>query len=256
MPDHIEWFSPDGLRAIASLIGSIAWPLLVLFVILLFHRQLKELMPRLTEVELPGFKAKVERELDQSAQAAEKAEGLSKAPTPGERQRAIQVEKLTSDANLSFVRRQVEELASEYERVRGSMPASDARTRAMEVVVSKMRTIGRAAYPLRYELSVSPSPGRRLQAIASLQIMPDFDDLLDWLVDRIDTERPFVAYHALVALNAAVTDDRAASHLDVLQRVADKLREKSTSLAIDTDQRHLAATFVDRVKALASPSVH
>src|SRR6185312_5369514 len=101
MPDHIEWFSPDGLRAIASLIGSIAWPLLVLFVILLFHRQLKELMPRLTEVELPGFKAKVERELDQSAQAAEKAEGLSKAPTPGERQRAIQVEKLTSDANLS-----------------------------------------------------------------------------------------------------------------------------------------------------------
>src|SRR6185312_14334777 len=160
MPDHIEWFSPDGLRAIASLIGSIAWPLLVLFVILLFHRQLKELMPRLTEVELPGFKAKVERELDQSAQAAEKAEGLSKAPTPGERQRAIQVEKLTSDANLSFVRRQVEELASEYERVRGSMPASDARTRAMEVVVSKMRTIGRAAYPLRYELSVR----RRLDA--------------------------------------------------------------------------------------------
>ena len=86
--------------------------------------------------------------------------------------------------------------------------------------------------------------------------MPDFDDLLDWLVDRIDTERPFVAYHALVALNAAVTDDRAASHLDVLQRVADKLREKSTSLSIDTDQQHLAATFVDRVKALGSPSVH
>ena len=89
------------------------------------------------------------------------------------------------------MRQQVDELAAEHERVRGSMRVSDTRTRAMEVVVSKMRTIGRAAYPLRHELSVSASPGHRLQAIASLQVMPDYD-LLDWLANRIDQERPFV----------------------------------------------------------------
>jgi hypothetical protein len=231
-------------------IAVIIWPALVLFLVFLFRQQVRGLVTRLTEFEIFGIKGKVQNELSQSAQAAEKSEGLSQAPTPGELERAVQVEKLASLTDLSFVRQQVDELAAEYERVRGSMRAGDTRTRAMEIVVSKMRTIGRAAYPLRHELSVSPSPGHRLQAIASLQVIPDYDDFLDWLADRIDTERPFVSYHALVALITAATDERAPSHLPAIERALAKVREKSAAIGRDTDRLQMVKQFESQVERL------
>lgn len=252
------WLTPDGLRAVATFITSISWPLLVFFVVLLFRPQLKDIVRRLTEFEVLGVKAKIQDELSQSAQAAEKSEGLSPAPTPGEIQRAIQVERLTTNADLPLVRQQVGELAAEYERVRGSMRPSDNRTRAMEVVVAKMRTIGRAAYPLRHELSVSPSPGHRLQAIASLQVIPDYDDFLDWLADRIDKERPFVSYHALVALNAAASDERASAHLEALERALTTAKEKSAIFSRDTDRHQRLRQLelqVERLRKAGSPNL-
>jgi len=120
----------------------------------------------------------------------------------------------------------------------------------MEIVVSKMRTIGRAAYPLRHELSVSPSPGHRLQAIASLQVIPDYDDFLDWLADRIDTERPFVSYHALIALITSATDERAPAHLPAIERALAKVREKSAAIGRDTDRLQMIKQFESQVERL------
>ena len=245
-----SWLTPDGLKAVSTFIASVSWPLLVLFIVILFRHQLKDVVHRLTEFEVFGIKGKIQNQLIQSAQAAEKSEGLSSAPTPGEMQRAIQVERLTTSADLPLVRQQVDELAVEYERVRGLMQASDTRTRAMEVVVSKMRTIGRAAYPLRYELSVSPSPGRRLQAIASLQVIPDYDDLLDWLADRIDKEKPFVGYHALVALNTAASDERASGHLEALERVLATAQKKSVAFGHETDRHRQLRQLETQVERL------
>ena len=230
-----EWFTPAGITAIATLVSSIAWPVVVVVLVLVLRPQLRDVLHRVTEFEFLGIKGKVERELNQSAKAAERSEGLSAAPTAGERERAIHVERLVTNTDLAFVRRQVDELAAEYERVRGSMRASDTRTRAMEVVVSKMRTIGRAAYPLRCELSTSPSPGWRLQAIASLQILPDYD-LLGWLAERVEKETPFVSYHAMVAMNAAANDERAAIHLRELKVALAQVQTKTASLGRDTDR--------------------
>ena len=244
------WLAPDGLRAAATLFSAIAWPLLVLFLILMFRPQLKSILHGLSEFEIFGVKGKIQKALDQSAQAAEILKGLSNAPTPGELERAIKVERLVSSADLPLVRQQVDALAAEYERVRGSMRASDTRTRAMEVVVSKMRTIGRAAYPLRHDLAESLSPGHRLQAIASLQVIPDYD-FLDWLVDRIDKERqPFVTYHALVALNTAANDERASAHLRAIESALARVREKSATIGRDTDRHRLIEQFERQVKRL------
>ena len=252
-----EWLTPDGLKSVTGFISAIVWPILVLTLAVAFRPELRHVVGRLKILELPGIKAQLVSVLDQSAQASEKNEGLSQAPTPGELERAVQVEKLTSQADLAFVSQQVDELAAEYERVRGSMRAGDARTRAMEVVVSKMRTIGRAVLPLRHELSVSPSPGRRLQAIASLQVIPDYDDLLDWLANRIDTEWPFVSYHALVALNSAATNERAPAHLPALERAQAALerafvraQEKNLPIGSDSDRQQIIKQFESQVERL------
>jgi hypothetical protein len=142
-----SWLTPDGLKALATFISAIAWPVLAFLLIFMFRPQVRDVIRGIKEFEIFGVKGKIQNEINQSAQAAEKSEGLSLGPTPGEITRAIQVDKLASATDLAFVRQQVDELAAEYERVRGSMRVSDTRTRAMEVVVSKMRTIGRAAYP-------------------------------------------------------------------------------------------------------------
>jgi hypothetical protein len=112
-----------------------------------------------------------------------------------------------------------------------------------------MRTIGRAAFPIRYELIQSPSPGRRLQAIASIQVVPDFD-LLDWLVDRIRVERPFIGYHALVALNTAALDSHAHSHFSSLELALKSAQEGSKGLPLDSDRMQALSEFEKAVAKL------
>src|SRR5262249_10274447 len=130
--------------------------------------QLVAFLQRMTKVELFGVKAEIETELNKSAQEAAAMSGLSRAPTRDEVRRAENVEQIVTPGDRALVRQQVHALAEEYETIRSSMRSEDTRTHRMEVVVSKMRTIGRAAYPLRYDLIQSPSPGRRLHMPESI----------------------------------------------------------------------------------------
>jgi hypothetical protein len=145
---------------------------------------------------LGGLKAKITKELNRSADQA--ALGLSSGPSKEELRGAIEVEDLAKN-DVAIIRQQVSGLAFEYDNLRGLLPSGDKRTRLLEKVLSKMRTIGRAAYGIRYELMASPSPGHRLQAVARLQVLPDWE-LLDWLARCVSEERRFIAYHALIAL--------------------------------------------------------
>jgi hypothetical protein len=92
------------------------------------------------------------------------------------------------------------------------MESGGKRTRAMEVVVSKMRTIGQAFFPLRHEFAGSPAPGKRLMVIAALQVLPDYD-MIVWLADRVLSEKPFLQYHALVAIQLAAEGAAAKKNL-------------------------------------------
>lgn len=110
----------------------------------------------------------------------------------------------------SDVREQITSLAGQYFALR-KLPYSDERTRMLEAVFTQMKGLAFLAYSLLPELtkSVSQNGGRdehvgeRVAAIALLEALPNAK-YLDWLADRFGQERPFVGYHAGVALlNAA-----------------------------------------------------
>lgn len=73
----------------------------------------------------------------------------------------------------------------------------------MGAVMAKMRALGRAVFPLRSEFINDASPGKRLFAIAALQMIPDYS-LVDWLASCVSSEGPYVQYQALIALLVAV----------------------------------------------------
>lgn len=104
-----------------------------------------------------------------------------------------------TDADLAIVRDQVLAEATTYEHYRATMPPGDTRTRRMEVVASRLRSLAQSVYPLVPELTTSKRPGERLAAVCALQAVPNATQL-DWLAERICVEKPFVGYHAALAL--------------------------------------------------------
>jgi hypothetical protein len=250
---HHSIWTPDYLKAAADLISAVAWPVATIVCVVLFRRQLVSFIGNVQTVKLFGAEVslRIKEELAQSAQEAANTTGKSQAPSEKELARATLVGNLASDTDISIIRRQAEELASEYEQIRRSMPSSDERTRRMEVVVSKMRTIGRAFYPLRREFAQSSSPGRRLVTIAAVQVEPDFD-ILDWLASRLRDERPFVGYHALVAILVAMRAPEAPEHLPAIKTTVQTLRQSAGSVGRDTDRIRALTDIEGELAALES----
>jgi hypothetical protein len=110
----------------------------------------------------------------------------------------------TGSADLQIVRDQIVAYARLYERVRQQMEPSPARTVEMENVFSRMQSLVLAAFPLLPELVASPSPGEKLAGIAILQTFANAG-YLPFLVNAVGSEKPFVGYHAVRALQFAVS---------------------------------------------------
>ena len=70
----------DWLQFISSIVGSIAWPVAIAIVALIFKKPLQDLLPRITDFELWGSKATFAKELKQAEEAADRIE-----PQPGPR---------------------------------------------------------------------------------------------------------------------------------------------------------------------------
>lgn len=130
----------------------------------------------------------------------------------GEVAAAARVRSLLDAAPNSTLRRTMEDtikarmlsFAQEYETVRSSMHSGPERTRAMNGIVAKMRTLALATDLFLDEFMQSPtSPGRRLAGICILQMKPEMRSV-PWLVERMRVEQPFVFFHASVALLNAV----------------------------------------------------
>jgi len=195
------------IEAVAKLVSAIAWPIIV--VVLLVSQ--RKLLARMVHLKLSptGIEAEIREVQNAEIRVVESSTSLNPEP-PTERQvrAAEKIGELSLDADLAVIRRQVHDSAMEYERIRASMRPSDSRTRRMEVVVTKMRTLAFAAYPLLDQLANSSSAGERLAAVAILEVRSN-PAYLDWLAERFSIERPFIAYHAGVALSvAARTLDR------------------------------------------------
>ncbi len=181
--------------------------------------------------------------LAQHALAANPQAG--KGPTKEQAEAAEQVARVASQSDFSVVQKQIDGLAREYEAVRGSMPPGDERTRKMELVVTKMRTLAIVGQRLLPQLTKSSSPGQRLAAIAILQVRSD-PAYLEWLGDRLGQERPFVGYHAAVALLTAVrTLDKSYR-----PRLAEAIRRAKEEVAPEGPGTDRMTTLVQAEKEL------
>jgi hypothetical protein len=109
----------------------------------------------------------------------------------------------SSTRDLDFVRSHLLGLSAEYAKTRADMPSGDVRTRQMEIIVTKMRSVALAATPLLRSLADSRVPGERLAAISILQVTPQ-TEYVEWLGERCLEDQPFLVYHAAVALLTSV----------------------------------------------------
>ncbi len=116
-------------------------------------------------------------------------------------ERALSIQRISKGVSDDIIRKQVSKLANDYDALRLSLPSGEDRTKSLERIAAQMKSLGFAVEPLLNELKVSASAGERLAAVTSLELNPQ-EDFLDWLVERIDVERPFVGYHAALALLA------------------------------------------------------
>lgn len=154
---------------------------------------------------------------------------LSDASSPADAARQSRRNATASD--IAATREQVAVLAREYEQLRESLPSGNERTRLMEVVESRMRSLALQCYPIVGELARSPSAGERLAAVATLKEIPD-PQYLTWLADRVGVEKPFLAYHATVALLQAAHKlaegdlGRIRDAIQTAQRTIQALKQK------------------------------
>jgi hypothetical protein len=149
---------------------------------------------------------------------------------------AQRARELTGRAGISAVRVQILSLANEYEEIRRTMQSGNDRTRRMELIASKMRSLALPAHPLFGELVTSESAGQRLAAVSILEAIPNADHL-PWLTERIAVEKPFIGYHAAIALLNAARNLRASeNHAAVEEAIRQALQNLDRKAWKDPEQ--------------------
>jgi len=128
------------------------------------------------------------------------------------------------------------QLAKDYDQIRRDMSSGDERTRRMEGIFSRMKIEAPKVKDLLSSFQESSSAGERLIAIAVLNMFPNANHL-DWLAERMDPEqeKPFVSYHAAVALLDAVINLPAENCTELRNALA-RARELALRLKGDPDR--------------------
>lgn len=150
----------------------------------------------------------------------------------------------------------IRELARKYEQIRAVMPSGNERTRRMGQVVMEMKELIPEIHSLLPSLVRSNSPGLRLAAIAILAERPD-TDYLYWLAERLrpaaeeqsaEGEKPFVGYHAALALLSAARQPAPADY----ERIRDAIRTARRNLGPGHEGTDRARTLDEAEAALPS----
>ncbi len=220
------------LTGVAAICSAVVWPVLIGLILWWFREPAAELLHAAVGVAEGATRFKiwqiefdrdVQQQVAQSESAALGAGIPAHAVIPADARSATQlaatipgtevaaaagVRSLLDAAPTSTLRKAAEAaikarmlgFAQEYETTRAAMHAGPERTRAMNAVVAKMRTLALAADLFLDEwMSAASSPGKRLAAICILQMKPQMG-AVPWLVERMRVEQPFVFFHASVAL--------------------------------------------------------
>jgi hypothetical protein len=213
------------LTSVAALVGAIAWPATLFFIVYIFRVELRLalnkmpiLLERLRKASLPGLSLELDRVAD-----AEVESGASKTGniTPRQIEAATRISVQTREVDPQTVLNELDRLCLEYDSLRRSLPSGAERTRAMARVIVKMRSLAPSLVGYLDAYKGSGSAGSRLAAIAMMQMVPQSADL-DWLKKRFSTEHPFVFYHAALALqnvaNISHTPEKKKNLREVAQQ--------------------------------------
>jgi hypothetical protein len=214
MPDP----SKDGsvIAAVAALITSIAWPLVVSIFLFAQRKHVTKILSVLVQkvekaktIKAGGFEIAdeiIEGAVESVPVEQDKSStSVPEAQVEGARtlKRSLQSAGVDVEEAARSARDQVHSLALEYENTRSSMASGPDRTYEMNLILAKMRTLALLIKPLIASLSSSNMAGERLAAIAALQVEPDFK-YAGWLAERMTVEQPFVFFCATVALRQIV----------------------------------------------------
>jgi hypothetical protein len=249
-PPFVEY-----LTAISELLKAVAWPLVFGILVVAQRRPLGRLLEAVIEILLHSKHVKfgdmIDVEVDRSAKEAEQRAVPAVEVAPSEIEAAARVGRMTESSDLSTIRSRMLEFAREYEATRSNMKPGPDRTRAMNAIVAKMRTLGIAAMPLLRELAYDKnSPGKRLAALAILELTPDLA-YVDWIVERMSQEQPFLLFHASLVLLAMVRSYGARSRkelevalrrsLETVQSFPGGAPDRNTITTLQLAQRELGS---------------
>lgn len=205
---------PELISSIAQLTAALAWPLMALIALLMFRSEFRAiftaaaaLTKRLKSMEGYGFRG----ELESVAEQADQQSPAVAARISIGQIRASERVKAEADAiGEVALLRQLDRLCGEYDLTRRKSPPSLERTRAMTRIIVQMRTLGPSLSQHIDVYKSSGSPGSRLAAVAMMQMEPRKLDL-SWLVDRFRVDKPFIFYHAALALQNAANEATPAN---------------------------------------------
>ena len=213
------------LTALAAFTGAIAWPATALIIVSLFRRELQSvlnklplMLDRLRKATISGVAVELDRLAVAETDVDQNKGGII---TPAQVEAAARIEVQTRDAGREELNRELDKLCVEYDSLRRAMPRGDDRMQAMTRVVVKMRALAQSLVGSIDGYKSAPSPGGRLAAIIMMQMVPHVADLV-WLGERFSTEKPFLFYHAALALENAVNISDTPEKRALLRDVAEK----------------------------------
>ncbi len=229
------------LSSIAAILNAVAWPAVALWFLFVHRVRIAFLLKvcgrkvslakkvKVGQLELEAFEDEVkEAVIEASTQISDSDPPKSVPPNQVRAAETLRTKVYRAGIPESTVRdtvrREIYELAREYEIVRANIPPSGLRTRKMNEIAAGMRTLAIAGLGLRTELTRSDSVGRRLAAICMLQVEPRAR-YFKWLIERIKTEsQPFVFYQAAIAILESVKRKCYVSLDDARSQIEDALR--------------------------------
>jgi hypothetical protein len=190
----------DTLKAAAELLGVLLWPSVFVTLLVTQRKPLTRLLDSVVELVTSSTHIKlgdfIDVEVNRSALQAEQNDSPAREVPAEEAEAAARVSRLVGESELPGVRERMLEFAREYEATRSNMKPGPERTRAMNAIVAKMRTLAIAARPLLREFATAGhSPGISLVALSILQLRPNLE-YVPWLVDCMSAEQAFVLFHA------------------------------------------------------------
>lgn len=205
------------LSSVAAVITSIAWPGVALWFLATHRAKIAFLLKvvgrklslakklKVWQFEIDEFEGEVKEAVIQAGahvndDSPTKSVPRSQVEAAESLEAKVLAAGIPESRALDAVRRQIYELAREYEVTRATDFSGTQRTRKMNEIAAGMRTLAIAGKRLRTELTKSDSVGRRLAAICMLQVEPRLR-YFSWLIERLRTEsQPFVLFQAAVAI--------------------------------------------------------